>query len=103
MSQSPSSKDLLELSLYRAAVGGGLGETLVNFTSSLRPLTMPVETTPLLLPPSSQSQPIPFDSTGDLRIDLLGVSPSPSGGQESFSVWQNVWNASQPNSPIYQL
>ncbi|KAF9647285.1 hypothetical protein BDM02DRAFT_3098371 [Thelephora ganbajun] len=85
MSQSPSSKDQLDLSLYRAAVGGGL------------------ETTPVLLPPSSGSQPIPFDSTGDLRIDLLGISPSSSGDRESFSVWQNVWNVSRPNSAIYEL
>jgi len=103
MSQSPSSTDQLDLSLYRAAVGGGLGETLDNFTPSWCPLTVLVETTPLSLPPSSQSQPIPFDSTGNLRIDLLGISPSSSGGQESFSVWQNVWNASQPDGPVYQL
>lgn len=103
MSQSPSSKDQLDLSLYRAAVGGGFGEILDSSALSPRPLTMLIETTPLSLPPSSESQPIPFDSTGDLRIDLLGISPSSSGDQETFSIWQNVWNASQPNSPVYEL
>ena len=103
MSQSPSSNGQLDLFLYCAAVGGGLGEILGDFSLSQRPLMAPVETTPLSLPPSSGSQPIPFDSTGDLRIDLLGISPPSPGDPESFSVWQNVWNASQSNSPVYEL
>lgn len=103
MSQPSSSKDQLDLSLYRAAVGGGLGEIVDDFTLSRRPLTVLVETTPVLLPPSSESQPIPFDSTGDLRIDLLGISSLSSGERGPFSVWQNVWNASKPNSAVYEL
>ena len=103
MSQSSSSRGQLDLSLYRAAAGGGLGEVLYDSALSQRPLTVLVETTSLSLPPSSESQPIAFDSTGNLRIDLLGISPSPSGDQESFSVWQNVWNASEPNGPVYEL
>ena len=103
MSQSPSSRGQLDLFLYRGAVDGGLGEILGGFAPSQRQLMILVETTSLPLPPSSASQPIPFDSTGDLRIDLLGVPSSSSGDQESFSVWQNVWNASQPNSPVYEL
>lgn len=103
MSQSSSPTSQLDLSLYRAAVGGGLGENLGDFASSERPLMVLIETTPLSLPPSSESQPIPFDSTGDLRIDLLGISPPSSGDQESFSVWKNVWNASRPNSPVFEL
>lgn len=103
MSQSPSSNGQLDLFLYRAAVGGGLGKIFGDFPLSQCPLMAPVETPPLSLPPSSGSQPIPFDSTGDLRIDLLGISSLSSGDQESFSVWQNVWNASRPNSPVYEL
>ena len=103
MSQSPSSKGQLDLSLYRAAVGGGLGRILDDFMSNRCPLTVLVETTPLSLPPSSESQPIPFDSTGDLRIDLLGIPRSSPSDQESFSVWQNVWNESRPDSPVYKL
>jgi integrin alpha FG-GAP repeat containing protein 1 len=101
MSQPPSSRDRLDLSLYRAAVGGGIGEILDDF--ALTSADGVVDTTPMSLQPSSESQPIPFDSTGDLRIDLLGVSPSFSGDRGSFSVWKNVWNASQPNSPVYEL
>lgn len=84
MSQPSPSRDQLDLFLYRAVATGGL------------------ETTPLSLPPSSASQPIPFDSTGNLRIDLLGISPS-FDDQASFSTWKNVWNASQPNSAVYEL
>lgn len=102
MSQPPSSNDQLDLSLYRAADGGGLGEVPHPFAPGGHFLTLSVETTPLSLPPSSESQPIPFDSTGNLRIDLLGISPS-SGDQGTFSTWQNVWNASQPNGVVYEL
>lgn len=102
MSRSPSSKSQLDLFLYRASPDEGLGEVLDYPMLNRRFLTALIETTPLSLPPSSESQPIPFDSTGDLRIDLLGISPS-SGDQESFSIWQNVWNASLPNSPLYEL
>lgn len=84
MSQPSPSRDQLDLFLYRAVATGGL------------------ETTPLSLPPSSASQPIPFDSTGNLRIDLLGISPS-FDDQASFSTWKNVWNASQQNSAVYEL
>ena len=76
MSQSPLLGSQLDLFLYRAAVGGGFGKILDNLVLSERPLMTPVDTTPLALPPSSESHPIPFDSTGDLRIDLLGT-PSP--------------------------
>lgn len=41
MSQSPLSNAQLDLSLYRAAEGGGIGEILDNFASVLRPLTVP--------------------------------------------------------------
>lgn len=102
MSQSSSSKGQLDLFLYRAAAGDGLGKILDQFAPTRRSLTVLVETTPLLLPPSGESQPIPFDSTGDLRIDLLGI-PSSSGDQRSFSVWENVWNESLPNSAVYEL
>lgn len=102
MSRSQSSRGQLDLFLYRAAAGGTLGEIVDHFALIERFLTTLVETMPLLLPPSSESQPIPFDSTGDLRIDLLGISPS-SGDQGSFSTWQNVWNESLPNSAVYEL
>ena len=102
MSRSPSSEGRLDLTLYRAAVGGGLGEVPDGFALRRRRLMMLLDTTPVLLPPSSESQPIPFDSTGDLRIDLLGI-PSSSDDQGSFSVWQNVWNASNPNGVVYEL
>lgn len=79
-----SSQGQLDLFLYRASPNGGL------------------DPSPLTLPPSLESQPIPFDSTGDLRIDLLGISPT-SGDQGTFSTWRNVWNESLPNSPVFEL
>lgn len=103
MSQSPLSGSQLDLFLYRAAVDGGFGEILGKFVLSERPLMTLIDTMPLSLPPSSESHPIPFDSTGDLRIDLLGIPSPSSGDQETFGVWKNVWNASQPNSPVYEL
>ncbi|KDQ59682.1 hypothetical protein JAAARDRAFT_33256 [Jaapia argillacea MUCL 33604] len=59
---------------------------------------------PISLPTSSLSQPIPFDSNGDMKIDLIGMTPSSSSSRtDPFQVWQNVWNASRSNSPIFDI
>ncbi|KAJ2926340.1 hypothetical protein H1R20_g10751, partial [Candolleomyces eurysporus] len=34
-----------------------------------------------------------------MKIDLLGIPPSTN----SLQIWQNVWNASEPNSPLFKL
>ncbi|KAF8263408.1 hypothetical protein EI94DRAFT_1740946 [Lactarius quietus] len=55
---------------------------------------MPAEDmNPIELPPSTLAQPIPFDSDGQMRIDLLGLQP----GVAQLSIWKNVWNASEPS------
>ncbi|KAN0105511.1 hypothetical protein V8E52_010950 [Russula decolorans] len=54
---------------------------------------------PLELPPSTLAQPIPFDSDGQMRIDLLGLQ----SGSSQFRVWKNVWNASDPSGPLYEI
>ena len=59
---------------------------------------------PISLPPSTLSQPIPIDLNGDMKIDLLGITPSSKSNPLSpFKVWQNVWNASQPHSPLFKM
>jgi len=86
MSQSQTN-DQLDMSLYPALVGGGFD--LEN---------------PISLPPSTLSQPIPIDLNGDMKIDLLGITPSSKSNSLSpFKVWQNVWNASQPHSPLFKI
>ncbi|KAH9170778.1 hypothetical protein EDB89DRAFT_2071520 [Lactarius sanguifluus] len=54
---------------------------------------------PIELPPSSLAQPIPFDSDGQMRIDLLGLQP----GFSQLRMWKNVWNASDPSGPLYEV
>ena len=54
---------------------------------------------PIELSPSTLAQPIPFDSDGQMRIDLLGLQP----GASQLSMWKNVWNASDPNGPLYEM
>ena len=54
---------------------------------------MHIDLHPVAAPPSALIQPIPMDTTGDLRIDLFGATPSDT---ETFKVWRNVWNASAP-------
>ncbi|KAH9979777.1 hypothetical protein BJV77DRAFT_1048772 [Russula vinacea] len=56
-------------------------------------------TNPLELPPSTLAQPIPFDSDGQMRIDLLGVQP----GIPQLAMWKNVWNVSDPSGPLYEI
>ncbi|KAF5324887.1 hypothetical protein D9611_004159 [Ephemerocybe angulata] len=82
MSQGES-RDQMDLTLYPSLVGGGFDVQ-----------------NPLTLPPSSIPQPIPIDIDGDMKIDLLGFSPHTS---DKLQVWQNVWNASVPDSPLFKL
>ncbi|KAF7298495.1 hypothetical protein MKEN_01374600 [Mycena kentingensis (nom. inval.)] len=81
MAQSSTSNQL-DLSVYPALPGGG-------FDTSQ----------PLSIPASTLSQPIPIDVDGDMRIDLLGMTPSSQGLQ----VWLNVWNASDAHSPLFKV
>lgn len=80
MSQSVSSTRL-SLSIYPAMPGGGF---YMN---------------PIELPPSTLAQPIPFDSDGQMRIDLLGLQP----GVPQLRMWKNVWNASDPSGLLYEI
>src|ERR1700722_11266042 len=57
------------------------------------------DTNPISVPPSSLSQPIPIDTSGNMKIDLLGTLPNAG----SVQVWQNVWNASNPDSPLFNV
>jgi integrin alpha FG-GAP repeat containing protein 1 len=54
---------------------------------------------PIELPVSTLAQPIPFDSDGQMRIDLLGIQQ----GSSQLKVWKNVWNASDPSGPLYEM
>ncbi|KAJ7246549.1 hypothetical protein B0H12DRAFT_1203288 [Mycena haematopus] len=86
MAQSSTSNSQLDLSVYTALPGGGFA------------------TNPLSVPASALPQPIPIDVDGDMRIDLLGMTPSSQDNSNSpFQVWQNVWNASEPLSPLFNV
>ncbi|KAJ7368771.1 hypothetical protein DFH08DRAFT_762818 [Mycena albidolilacea] len=86
MAQSSTSNQL-DLSVYTALPGGG-------FDAS----------NPLSVPASALPQPIPIDVDGDMKIDLLGMTPSSQGNSDSpFQVWQNIWNASEPLSPLFNV
>ncbi|KAJ3763113.1 hypothetical protein EV360DRAFT_92057 [Lentinula raphanica] len=77
----------LDLSVYPALVDGGFDVK-----------------NPFLIDSSSQSQPIPLDLNGDMKIDLLGMTPSSQHSSgDTFQTWKNVWNASQPHSPLFEL
>ncbi|KAF5372918.1 hypothetical protein D9758_001485 [Tetrapyrgos nigripes] len=59
---------------------------------------------PISVSASSLSQPIPIDLDGDMKIDLLGMTPSSQSSTRSiFQAWKNVWNASEPNSPLLKV
>jgi integrin alpha FG-GAP repeat containing protein 1 len=90
MSQSTS-----PLSVYPAIPGGGF--------CMCRPLPKStydyIDMNPIEIPPSTLAQPIPFDSNGQMRIDLLGLQP----GIAQLSMWKNVWNALEPSGPLYEM
>ncbi|KAF9501128.1 hypothetical protein BDN71DRAFT_1479701 [Pleurotus eryngii] len=58
---------------------------------------------PLSVPASTMAQPITVDMDGDMKIDLLGVTPFSKGSASPLRLWQNVWNSSQPNSPLFEI
>ncbi|TFK59480.1 hypothetical protein BDN72DRAFT_780663 [Pluteus cervinus] len=59
---------------------------------------------PINIPSSSSAQPITADVDGDMKIDLLGMTPaSQSDPQVPLQVWKNVWNISQSNSPLFEI
>ncbi|KAI0296888.1 hypothetical protein BC826DRAFT_1003619 [Russula brevipes] len=40
-----------------------------------------------------------FDSDGQMQINLLGLQP----GSSLLKMWSNVWNASDPSGPLYEM
>ncbi|PPQ63333.1 hypothetical protein CVT24_006706 [Panaeolus cyanescens] len=85
MSQSRTSNQL-DLTLYPALVGDGFDvDHPINIQSSLLP------------------QPIPIDVDGDMKIDLLGLTPSSSGTDSVLQIWNNVWNASADKPTLFHV
>jgi integrin alpha FG-GAP repeat containing protein 1 len=59
---------------------------------------------PLTAPPSALAQPMPVDTHGDMKMDLLGMTPSSNANwNKPLMLWQNVWNASDPDSSMFEL
>ena len=76
----------------------------VAFVSCFYPCFTPLlkirlDMNPIQLPPSTLAQPIPFDSDGQMRIDLLGLQPE----SPQLKMWKNVWNATDPLGPLYEV
>ncbi|KAG6896961.1 hypothetical protein C0992_005022 [Termitomyces sp. T32_za158] len=86
MSESQT-KGQLDMILYPASLAGGFD---IDH--------------PLRVPSSTLSQPIPIDANGDLKIDLLSMTPASKDDPKApFQLWQNVWNSSQPDSPLFNM
>ncbi|KAJ7221636.1 hypothetical protein GGX14DRAFT_514588 [Mycena pura] len=81
-----STSNQLDLSVYHALPGGGFDTN-----------------NPLSVPASTLSQPIPIDVDGDMKIDLLGMTPASQGFNSPLQTWQNIWNASDPSSPLFRV
>ncbi|PFH53586.1 hypothetical protein AMATHDRAFT_137318 [Amanita thiersii Skay4041] len=79
-----SSRSEIEMTLYPGLASGGF-----NTVESIH------------VQSSTQAQPIPIDMDGDLKIDLFGESAIL--GRGSFQLWQNLWNESQPESPLFDM
>lgn len=63
----------------------------------------PEASQPISVPRSTLAQPIPIDTNGDMKIDLLGLSPA-SSTQSFLKVWQNTWDPQSPgNSTLFNL
>jgi integrin alpha FG-GAP repeat containing protein 1 len=97
MAQGTSSTQL-SLFVYTPIPGGGF-RALFLLPLSYLFTQQNADTTPLELPPSTLAQPIPFDSDGQMRINLLGIQP----GISQLRMWKNIWNASDPSGPLYEM
>jgi hypothetical protein len=58
-----------------------------------------IDMNPIGLLPSTLAQPNPFDSDGQMRIDLLGLQQ----GSSQLKMWKNIWNATDPSGPLYEV
>ncbi|KIO28141.1 hypothetical protein M407DRAFT_72199 [Tulasnella calospora MUT 4182] len=84
MSQASDTTAQLDIGLYVGTSGG-------------------LTTRPISVPRSTLAQPIPIDTNGDMKIDLLGLSPS-TPTQSYLRIWQNTWDPKSPeNSTLFTL
>ena len=61
-----------------------------------------IDMNPIGLPPSPLPQGpqlIPFDGDDQMRIDLLGLQQ----GSSQLKMWKNIWNATDPSGPLYEV
>ena len=77
--------------------GGGFCEPFRLLPCSL--LKNWIDMNPIGLPPSTLPQLIPFDGDGQMRIDLLGLQQ----GSPQLKMWKNIWNATDPSGPLYEV
>jgi integrin alpha FG-GAP repeat containing protein 1 len=96
MAQGTSNAQL-SLSIYTSMPSGGFCKLLLLRVTPL--LKICLDMNPIQLPPSTLAQPIPFDSDGQMRIDLLGLQPE----SPQLKMWKNVWNATDPLGPLYEV
>lgn len=102
MSQS-GTYNQLSLTLYSSIVGDGFGMSRMRFQCHHYSFLLDTNN-PLTLPSSAMTQPIPLDIDGDMKIDLLGMTPGSSGSSSSpFQVWQNTWNNTATESTMFRL
>lgn len=87
------------MQLYVGSPGNGFGTLPTSQSMTLcsdSPRTL--DPAPLSVPTSNAAQPIPLDANGDLKIDLLGLTP----GSGTLSLWKNVYNESNPNTAVFE-
>lgn len=89
MSMPSSSSKALELMLHVGSARTGFGAPSDHI--HLTYINLVAESSPVSIPPSTLSQPIPLDFSGDMRIDLLGHIPD---DEKNIYVWRNVWEKS---------
>ena len=87
----------LSLSIYPLMPGGGFCELVLLFPCSFAEKLDCMNR--IGLPPSTLAQPVPFDSDGQMRIDLLGLQQ----GSSQLKVWKNIWNTTDPSGPPYEV
>lgn len=89
----------VDMVLYPALPGGGFSSYWILCAMITSDFTSDV-VSPISVASSKAPQPIPVDLDGDMKIDLLGIT---SDANKPLKAWQNVWNASQAHSPLFDM
>jgi integrin alpha FG-GAP repeat containing protein 1 len=94
------SSNTLSMSVYPGNIGGGFGKLPGASYHAFNIFGHHIASSAIDVPAASSVEPFVVDTNGDMKIDLLGHT---SASSDTFKIWQNVWNSSEPKSKLFDV